>query len=164
MKYSKWKAVEIDRCLKNGITPTPGGPGEETFDDETAPAPPVGFTVQPPSFDQPADPSWNYQPPAETRPTPKPRHMAHQNPLPEATPRYDEYGGGFASTSTGWDSRPSGSTGPPPGPEVQLGPQEIGKAQKLCKFAGSALEYDDVAGAIDYLAKAMKLLQTGKED
>ena len=27
MKYAKWKAVEIDRCLKTGVTPTPGPPG-----------------------------------------------------------------------------------------------------------------------------------------
>lgn len=29
MSYAKWKAVEIDRCLKNGIVPTPGPPGGE---------------------------------------------------------------------------------------------------------------------------------------
>lgn len=34
-KYAKWKAVEIDRCLKNGITPTPGPPGsDQIFDDD----------------------------------------------------------------------------------------------------------------------------------
>ena len=27
MKYSKWKAAEITRCLNNGISPTPGPPG-----------------------------------------------------------------------------------------------------------------------------------------
>ena len=46
---------------------------------------------------------------------------------------------------------------------VQLGPAEIAKAQKLCKFASSALEYEDVQGAIEYLSQATKLLQTGKD-
>ena len=168
MKYAKWKAVEIDRCLKNGITPTPGPPGEQSLEDEaTGPAPPVGFNVQPP--DPYPGPSYNDQPPGpgpfsstsywdqppqpsqEAKPTPKPRHTA---PPPQAMPSYDQYGGGFTEES----QPPSATTG------VQLGPHEITKAQKMCKFASSALEYEDVQGAIEYLEKAMKLLKTGKEE
>ena len=33
MSYAKWKAVEIDRCLKNGIVPTPGPPGGDNEGD-----------------------------------------------------------------------------------------------------------------------------------
>jgi vacuolar protein sorting-associated protein VTA1 len=47
---------------------------------------------------------------------------------------------------------------------MTLGPHEITKAQKLCKFASSALEYQDVQGAVEYLEKAMRLLKTGKEE
>lgn len=36
---------------------------------------------------------------------------------------------------------------------------DITKAQKMCKFASSALEYDDVAGAVDYLSQALHLLK-----
>lgn len=163
MKYSKWKAVEIDRCLKNGITPTPGPPGEQTFEEDFAPAPPppVGFNVQPPPDDNQAGPSWEPTPPPETRPTPKPRHAAPQNPTPqvqpEVTPAYD----GSASGG-GWNTQPVAMGRGPVA--VQLGPSEISRAQKLCKFASSALEYDDVQGAVEFLGKAMNLLQTGKEE
>ena len=160
MKYAKWKAVEIDRCLKNGITPTPGPPGEQQFEDEATPTPPVGFNIQPPApgpSDQSGPPpsisDWQQPAPQSTmevKPTPKPRHSA---PPPQATPSYDQYGGG------GWETQP-----PPATTGVQLGPHEISKAQKLCKFASSALEYEDVQGAMEYLGKAMKLLQTGKEE
>lgn len=48
-------------------------------------------------------------------------------------------------------------------PAVGLGPDEMAKAQKYCKFAASALDYDDGTGAIEYLNKALNLLTTGKE-
>lgn len=167
MKYAKWKAVEIDRCLKNGITPTPGPPGEQPLEDEaTGPSPPVGFNVPPadpyagPSYgggdgQPPGGPAPSYwdqapQPSQEGKPTPKPRQMP---PPPQATPSYDQYGGGFP------ESQP-----PPATTGVQLGPHEITKVQKLCKFASSALEYEDVQGAIEYMEKAMRLLKTGKEE
>ncbi|KAG7220526.1 hypothetical protein INR49_018053 [Caranx melampygus] len=46
---------------------------------------------------------------------------------------------------------------------VQLGPEDFTKAQKYCKYAGSALQYEDVGTAIQNLQKALKLLTTGKE-
>ena len=47
---------------------------------------------------------------------------------------------------------------------VSLPPDQMGKAQKYCKFAGSALQYEDVPTAIMNLQKALSLLTTGKED
>lgn len=41
--------------------------------------------------------------------------------------------------------------------------EEIGKAQKFIKWAGSALNYDDVPTAILNLQKALHLLTTGQE-
>ena len=41
--------------------------------------------------------------------------------------------------------------------------EQIARAQKLSKFAVSSLDYDDVAGAIENLQKALSVLQTGKE-
>ena len=38
------------------------------------------------------------------------------------------------------------------------------KAQKYCKFAVSALDYDDSSTAILNLTKALKLLQTGEDN
>uniref|UniRef100_M4A3J8 Vacuolar protein sorting-associated protein VTA1 homolog n=1 Tax=Xiphophorus maculatus TaxID=8083 RepID=M4A3J8_XIPMA len=52
---------------------------------------------------------------------------------------------------------------PPPSGGVQLSPEDFTKAQKYCKYAGSALQYEDVSTAIQNLQKALKLLTTGKE-
>lgn len=46
---------------------------------------------------------------------------------------------------------------------VQLTGDQMIKAQKYCKWAGSALTYDDVKSAIDNLQKALRLLQTGED-
>lgn len=46
---------------------------------------------------------------------------------------------------------------------VQLSPEDFTKAQRFCKYAGSALQYEDVGTAIQNLQKALKLLTTGKE-
>uniref|UniRef100_A0A3Q3WXL6 Vacuolar protein sorting-associated protein VTA1 homolog n=1 Tax=Mola mola TaxID=94237 RepID=A0A3Q3WXL6_MOLML len=51
----------------------------------------------------------------------------------------------------------------PPAGGVQLSPEDFTKAQKFCKYAGSALQYEDVSTAIQNLQKALKLLTTGKE-
>ena len=37
-------------------------------------------------------------------------------------------------------------------------------AQKYCKYAVSALDYDDRNTAIDYMNKALSILKTGKEE
>ncbi len=44
---------------------------------------------------------------------------------------------------------------------VALTPEQLTKAQKYCKFAGSALAYDDVSTALLNLEKAVHLLKTG---
>jgi len=47
---------------------------------------------------------------------------------------------------------------------VALAAEDLVKAQKFCKFAGSALQYEDVPTAISNLQKALSLLTTGKEN
>ncbi|EEC13623.1 hypothetical protein IscW_ISCW021671 [Ixodes scapularis] len=49
------------------------------------------------------------------------------------------------------------------GDGVSLQPDDFHKAQKYCKYAGSALQYEDVPTAIDNLQKALRLLTTGSE-
>lgn len=51
----------------------------------------------------------------------------------------------------------------PPSTNVELSVDQMGAAQKYCKYAGSALNYNDVKTAVDYLEKALYLLATGKE-
>ncbi|XP_074943891.1 vacuolar protein sorting-associated protein VTA1 homolog isoform X4 [Phalacrocorax aristotelis] len=47
--------------------------------------------------------------------------------------------------------------------EVRLTPEDFARAQKYCKYAGSALQYEDVSTAVQNLQKALKLLITGRE-
>ena len=47
---------------------------------------------------------------------------------------------------------------------VSLTPDDIAKAQKYCKYAGSALQFDDLTTAVDLLEKTLRLLKTGSED
>lgn len=46
---------------------------------------------------------------------------------------------------------------------VKLSALQITKAQKYCKFAASALNYDDVQEAVSNLTRALRLLQTGDD-
>lgn len=43
-----------------------------------------------------------------------------------------------------------------------LTPEKMAEAQKLCKYASSALTYEDVPTAIDNLQKALRLLTAGR--
>lgn len=47
--------------------------------------------------------------------------------------------------------------------EIRLTPEDFARAQKYCKYAGSALQYEDVSTAVQNLQKALKLLTTGRE-
>lgn len=83
--------------------------------------------------------------PDTQKPVPKPRHQADSNPAPPKQP----------------------TPAPPPQAQAQPRPgsaMDISRAQKLCKFASSALDYQDVVGAVDFLQKAINLLKTGKEE
>ncbi len=172
MKYSKWKAVEITRCVKNGITPTPGPP--EDMGGEASGA--TGFGPGPSSFPPslPGDASTSYYG-AGDKPIPKPRHnMRSEYPEPgmggdvSSLPPQDPPGYGFhdqpdpvVSMGPGTGGGATGGAMAAGGTErgvASLGPEEIAKAQKLFKFASSALDYEDVDGAVDYLQKALKLL------
>jgi len=46
---------------------------------------------------------------------------------------------------------------------VALNPQQYQKAMKYCKYASSALQYEDSKTAIDNLTKALSLLTSGKD-
>lgn len=46
---------------------------------------------------------------------------------------------------------------------TKLSVEQVGKAQKLIKWASSALDYDDVATSVMNLRKALHLLTTGQE-
>ncbi|XP_041106396.1 vacuolar protein sorting-associated protein VTA1 homolog [Polyodon spathula] len=138
-KYAKWKATYIHNCLKNGEMPQSGPIGMEgdsvidTLQDARA--------VSMPS--QPSQPS------------------------PHVLPR----DGPGANANFSNIQIPPGAHAPANTPaevphctgEVRLTPEDYTRAQKYCKYAGSALQYEDVGAAVQNLQKALKLLTTGRE-
>lgn len=168
-KYAKWKAAYIHNCLKVGERPTPGSfggkqadftPIENDQDDQPyiPYQPPSNGTIQPTITPPPVDPNFGfggmnnpntmgtYVPPVlpsvptisqPTLPQPTlPQPMLQ--PVVTPTP--------ISSSSS-----------------TQLSPEQMQKAQKYCKWATSALNYDDVNTAILNLQKALTLLQTGSD-
>ncbi|XP_035380141.1 vacuolar protein sorting-associated protein VTA1 homolog isoform X2 [Electrophorus electricus] len=144
-KYARWKATYIHNCLKSGETPQPGpiGMEGEAYDDEFGAeggaeggAPLAGFQPQVSFRTAPADHSPAVMPPPSNNLQIPPGSHAPAN-TPAEPPR------------------PTG--------DVRLTPEDFTRAQKYCKYAGSALQYEDVATAVQNLQKALKLLTTGKE-
>lgn len=187
-KYARWKAAYIHRCLKNGEQPIPGPlkGDDEGFEEDAGavggmggPSPSNGPEGEASGSDDPFVPSFpqmgGAHAPGFVLPPAQPAGGATGGPrlsygdgqpglvsLPVPTP------GSQAPPST-----PSGSAQPSPSMTpldlpraangVSLQPDDFHKAQKYCKYAGSALQYEDVPTAIDNLQKALRLLTTGSE-
>lgn len=175
-KYARWKATYIHNCLKNGETPQPGpiGMGEDEEADEfgaegfsglglshggsfrggppsqasedqdhssvPGPAPGIGFASGPGSAPS-GPPTTNYNnihiPPGAHAPAntpaelPPPAEAVKPVPMPRSVPTVDP---------TLLSAQQQGG--------IQLSPEDFTKAQKYCKYAGSALQYEDVGTAI----------------
>ncbi|XP_013873380.1 vacuolar protein sorting-associated protein VTA1 homolog isoform X1 [Austrofundulus limnaeus] len=182
-KYARWKATYIHNCLKNGETPQPGPiamEGDEEADEFGA----EGFSVPGPSHGGSfrADPHSEDQ---SSAPGPAPGIGFASGPgsVPTGPPatNYNNIQippGAHAPANT--PAEPSDAckpaaaarSGPTVDPSllnaqqqggVQLTPEDFTRAQKYCKYAGSALQYEDVSTAVQNLQKALKLLTTGKE-
>ncbi|XP_041975974.1 vacuolar protein sorting-associated protein VTA1 homolog [Aricia agestis] len=169
-KYAKWKAAYIHNCLKNGETPVPGpmqseeggtesegNPGDMGSSDAANTPPSIGFPPVDPTPPPSVPTSFN-----NSLPDPNAAlRAASQLPPVPYTP--DPNPGGFVPYD------PSQQPQPTPTPMVysdsvaQLTPDQISKAQKYCKWASSALNYDDVKTAIGNLKNALELLQTGRD-
>ncbi|CAG9858477.1 unnamed protein product [Phyllotreta striolata] len=181
-KYAKWKAAYIHNCLKAGETPLSGPPrsynedndndgivhnsqltqeelstytkytGPVSFDDEKKPetpaSPPPEIPFMPP---KPIVPGSADNSPVNPVAPEKPKTPPAVTPPEAFVP--------FVPTPTpaAPAPKPSASGYTPPADVIQ-------KAQKYSKFATSALNYDDVKNAVDYLQKAMNLLQCGSEE
>lgn len=148
-KYAKYKAAYIHHCLKIGDEPISGPPVNDTYgdasDDEDTPK----------QAERPEPP----QPPTAQQPQPQipsPSIPSLPNvPTPAAREPQVHY---VPSTDSSTESAPKAlETG------ALLSQEQLEKAQKYCKWATSALNYDDVKTAADNLQKALKLLQTGQD-
>lgn len=151
-KYAKFKAAYIHNCLKNGEQPIAGPLGgmenvEDDLNDTNQPGPPPATA----GFNLPNLPDVSNPPPTFYDPKP-----------PESS------SGGFSPAITPIPAvrtiepivNPTGSSSDGP----VLTPDQITKAQKYCKYAGSALNYDDLKTAKLNLRKALQLLETGVDE
>lgn len=165
-KYARWKATYIHNCLKNGETPQAGPVGieEDNVDvEENEDAGATSLPTQPlqPSsstYDPSNMPSSGYTgiqiPPGAHAPANTPAEVPHSTgvtsntiqPTPQTIPAIDP--ALFSTVSQG---------------DIRLTPEDFARAQKYCKYAGSALQYEDVSTAVQNLQKALKLLTTGRE-
>lgn len=157
--------MDIDKCLKNNITPTPGPPGggnSEFGDLGMGSGPSGGMGTGPPG-------GMGSGPPGGMGTGPPPGGGT-QIGYP------DPYGGsGLNPSSGGYNQDQSQpvpkprSTVPPNDPPISsssssgLTPQQLERVTKLCRYAISSLDYEDKDGAIENLTKALNLLKTGKE-
>ncbi|CAI6343088.1 unnamed protein product [Macrosiphum euphorbiae] len=145
-KYAKWKATYIHNCMKNGETPTPGPPNTESGQ--------IGFNFpnQGEDIQQPTD---NFVPLTPTKHTYEDYPASNPNEYQQIP---------NMSTISPTEIQPTVSGRPIVLRDgIQLTPSQITKAQKYCKFAASALTYDDVSESIANLQKALKLLTTGED-
>ncbi|XP_046877559.1 vacuolar protein sorting-associated protein VTA1 homolog [Hypomesus transpacificus] len=191
-KYARWKATYIHTCLKNGETPQAGPIGwEEAYDDEYGAEGGAegGGSFQGPQspahsqsstgYDQGPGPGYGAEGPGAPGfgqgsgamgPPPSNYNSIHVPP------------GSHAPANTPADLPPPAGEPVKPVPvprnmpvvdpvllrpnqegDVRLTAEDFTRAQKYCKYAGSALQYEDVSTAVQNLQKAIRLLTTGKE-
>lgn len=153
-KYAKWKAAYIHNCLKNDETPIPGPVEEnenivsdknveqETDDDADA-------TMMGAKWKEEGE---------ETRESNKLINIRDTN-LTD-TDHGTIASGNIEERSS--ESKESDTVKKAEG-GIELSAEQIGKVQKFIKWAGSALNYDDVPTAVLNLRKALHLATTGQE-
>ncbi|XP_066471309.1 vacuolar protein sorting-associated protein VTA1 homolog [Tiliqua scincoides] len=162
-KYARWKATYIHNCLKNGETPQSGPVGMEDEYNENEEADSQGLHNQeaqpsPSAFESGNVPASSFTgihiPPGAHAPANTPAEVPHSTgttsnaiqPTPQSIPIVDP---------SLYNVQAAG--------EMRLTPEDFARAQKYCKYAGSALQYEDVSTAVQNLQKALKLLTTGRE-
>lgn len=157
-QYAKRKAMYLNKCFQTGEAPIPGpllgegGAGQDDGDDEgvvtgatggpsnssySAPYPNV-----PNIKNEPNNQYHGYEQPPADRPSSKSNRSSYE---PAPTNYYD---------SSANEQQPSAAAIPP---------ALMAKAQKHCKHATSALQYDDIKTAIQNLEDCLKILKTGKD-
>ncbi|KAG7197739.1 hypothetical protein KM043_001564 [Ampulex compressa] len=162
-KYAKWKAAYIHNCIKNGETPVPGpmtnADGEVDFDKRLD----EGFSDTP-SADVPTTVrKSNDNDDNDNNDDDAPSNSNESSPTsmePRNTPSSPTGGTVVGAEMPGFESctatiKTEGG--------VDLSMEQMAKAQKFIKWAGSALNYDDVSTAVANLRKALHLLTTGCE-
>ncbi|KAK2586610.1 hypothetical protein KPH14_011483 [Odynerus spinipes] len=145
-KYAKWKATYLHNCIKNGETPIPG-PMKNEDDDMN-------------EFSEPADPSSSSNLPgnegnASNSGASSPTGVNIFNPTPAVSESDRDEKTTFNLPDVKTPIKLDGG--------VTLSTDQVTKAQKYIKWAGSALNYDDVPTSVLNLQKAIQLLTTGQD-
>ena len=150
-KYAKWKAAYIHNCLKNGETPTPG-PMQD--DDENI----NSSKSLEPDDDAAGAMKWK----DEGEESLNPSGFAIDADSSDTTGNASDNGKIGQRSSVVKSDETRGVIMKTEG-GVDLSLEQTSKAQKYIKWAGSALNYDDVPTAVSNLRKAIHLLTTGQE-
>jgi len=132
-KYAKWRAAHLHNCLNSGEQPSNPAPKPDEQDLNDSEDLEYGIPAAAPS--QPASDCSQYPGgSAMAMPTPQ--------PIPQATVSIPTYV-------------------PETQQSHQISPEQMAQAQKFCKYASSALTYEDIPTAVDNLQKALHLLSAG---
>ena len=146
IKYAKWKAAQISKALREGSALTPG-PDKTAMEREAAQtsSDDASQAARVSDAEEASQLKW----PQVPRETDAPQ--AHV----------------MAARSTDQTSKPPAEAGPlaaqpsdseDRAPESGLSVREIAHAQKLCRWASSALDYEDLETARTQLRQALSLL------
>lgn len=164
-KYAKWKAAYIHNCLKAGEKPVSGPmANSDENDDDFTPVTNASNTDVSSNNGGPTDSysggaGWNDFP---SEPTPPPSDVTPPS-LPSVPPQVVPTTPFIPAPAPAPAVVPTPTMTFPSTTTAALNAEQIGKAQKYCKWASSALNYDDIKSAIENLQKALYLLQMGKE-
>lgn len=188
VKYAKFKAAYIQKCLKTGQTPKPGPIEDENLGDpsysQTEELPNVpSSTINPPTgpsgtSDAPTDAKPDNPDPFILTPSPAPVYppQAPARPsVPSSNPSeppasYSDRGELPGAASKPYSNTPMTGTSTISATKftaingAALTAEDILKGQKYCKFATSALQYDDIQTAVANLEKALRLLKSGQRE
>lgn len=146
-KYAKWKATYLHNCIKNGETPIPGPMKNEDGEDINE----YSETVNSNSDSNVPANEGNTSNSGASSPT----NVNMFDPMPT------ESEGGRDGKAV--HNLPDVKTPIKLDGGITLSTDQITKAQKYIKWAGSALNYDDVNTSVLNLQKAIHLLTTGQD-
>jgi vacuolar protein sorting-associated protein VTA1 len=148
LKYAKWKAADIVRALNEGRQPQPGPPTSSPPPETTIQSPPIvaaGLNALPSMSGQYPPPSSasavnSFQPTSPPQLAPIVLPPINNPPVPVAI--------GSPPAAMNY-----GSTSP------TLDPSTLASAEKLARFAVSALQFEDIPTAIQNMEQALLLLR-----
>ncbi|KAG7508252.1 hypothetical protein JOB18_007845 [Solea senegalensis] len=182
-KYARWKATYVHNCLKTGETPVAGPMAMEQEDGDTDEFGAAGYSgsgfTHSGSFKGAGPPHQDQDQSLDPGATPGIGFTASPGSRPSCSSNVNNIHippGAHAPANTPAELPPPAAEGVKPVPlprsvtsdpslqgGVHLTPEDFTKAQKYCKYAGSALQYEDVTTAIQNLQKALRLLTSGEE-